>query len=105
LEREEEDDLSSAGVKYRIRIADYLSRLVQIDQSNLDGSETRLAIAVSQNVGSITQNEVLDPTQPVNIDNIQLGTAISHEGVVLHGNLSSDIELRPKLTVFYTPIN
>ncbi len=105
LEREDSGDLSSAGVKYRIRIADYLARLIELDDEDISNDQLRLAIAVSQNVGSINPNDVVGPTNPLEVNNIQLGTAISHEGVVLHGNLSSQTELRPKLRVFYTPIN
>ncbi|MGB3591135.1 MAG: DUF4270 domain-containing protein [Nonlabens sp.] len=98
LQREDEGNVDSPGVKYRINVTDHVNNIIL---GNIDND--RLALAVSQNVNLFNRSEVDGITQPVEIPAILLGTAISHEGTVLHGNLSSDLSKRPVLKLFYTP--
>jgi hypothetical protein len=75
--------------------------LNNIVQGNLENA--RLAIVVSQNVSLIGNSSVLNTLNPnPDLELIPISAAISHEGTVLHGNLSSDLEKRPKLKVFYS---
>jgi hypothetical protein len=84
--------------KYRISLTQHLNNIVQ---GNLENS--RLAIVVSQNVSLIGNNSVLNTVSPnPDLELIPISAAISHEGTILHGNLSSDLEKRPKLKVFYS---
>jgi len=84
--------------KYRIRLTQHLNNIVQ---GNLENA--RLAIVVSQNVSLIGNSSVSNTVSPnPDLELIPISSAISHEGTVLHGNLSSDLDKRPKLKVFYS---
>jgi hypothetical protein len=98
LERIDNDDTATDREKYRIRLTQHLNNIVQ---GNLENA--RLAIVVSQNVSIIGNSSVLNTVNPnPDLELIPISSAISHEGTVLHGNLSSDLEKRPKLKVFYS---
>ncbi len=98
LERIDTDDTATDREKYRIRLTQHLNNIVQ---GNLENA--RLAIVVSQNVSIIGNSSVLNTVNPnPDLELIPISSAISHEGTVLHGNLSSDLEKRPKLKVFYS---
>jgi len=107
LERVNDNDLSTAGIKYRIRITTHLNAIIS-DALNDDIPESeklannRLAIAVSQNVNNLGVSRVRDQNNPIEIERILESTAISHEGTVLHGNLSPNVDKRPKLTIYYS---
>jgi hypothetical protein len=98
LERIDSDDTTTDRIKYRIRLTQHLSNIIQ---GNIENN--RLAIVVSQNVSIAGNNLVLNAVNPnPDLVSIPISAAISHEGTVLHGNLSSDLEKRPKLKVFYS---
>lgn len=97
LERVDDEDESSEGVKYRIRLTQHINSIIEGDIENV-----RLALAVTQNVNFISNSEVKNPGS---VENISIGSAISHEGTILHGNLSSDPEKRLKLEIYYTETN
>lgn len=98
LEREIEDNVNSQGVKYKLTLTQHLNNIIQGETEN-----NRLAIVVSQNVSLITSSEVSqNPIANPELENIPISAAISHEGTVLHGNLSPEIDKRPKLKIFYS---
>lgn len=101
LEREVEDDLNSRGIKYRIRLTNYLNTLIGLDNPTNDP----LAVVVSQNVNVITGQRIKDATDSIELENVPLSTVIAPEGTVLHGNLSTDPDKRLQLKVFYTETN
>lgn len=94
LERLDIDDGSSQGVKYRVRLTDHITSVLNGDIENV-----RLAVAVTRNVNSISTSKVKNPNI---VDEILTGSAISHEGTILHGNLSSDADKRLKLEIYYS---
>jgi len=100
IERVDDEDESSAGVSYQIRITEHIRRILEEDQPNV-----KLGLTVSQNVTFLTNSELNNQTIPVEIESIPTGAAYSHEGTVLHGNLSPDPDKRLKLELYYTPIN
>ena len=110
LERESEDDLTSNGVRYRIRLTNHLNRIIsdalndEIPEDEKLGND-RLAIAVSQNTSILGVSQVKDQTTPIEIERVLESSAISHEGTVLHGSQSQDIDKRPKLTIYYSTPN
>ncbi len=110
LERESEDDLDSNGVRYRIRITNHLNAIIS-DELNDDIPENeklgndRLAIAVSQNTSVLGISQVKDQTTPIEIERVLESSAISHEGTVLHGSQSPDIDKKPKLIIYYSTPN
>lgn len=97
LERITNDD-GSVDIKYRIRLTQHLNDILAGNIQN-----NRLGIAVSQNVSLIGNNEVLNQGgSTIEPNVIPLSAAISHEGTVIHGNLSPILNKRPKLKVFYS---
>ena len=98
LERVDVDDETSLGVKYRIRVTQHLSNIIAGNIPN-----NRLALVVSQNVSLLGNSAILNAPNPnPDLTFIPLSAAISHEGTVLHGNLSTDPDKRPKLKIFYS---
>jgi hypothetical protein len=95
LEREGDD-----GVRYRIRLTQHVTNILNGLREN-----TRLALAVSQNVNLVGQADVKNPEPPFNIENVQINSVVAHEGTVLHGNLSSDPDKRLKLELFITEVD
>ncbi len=97
--REDNENEFSAGISYKIRITEHVRRILEQNQSNV-----RLGLAVSQNVTFITNSQIESQISPVDIESIPTSAAYSHEGTVLHGNLSPDPDKRLKLEIYYTPI-
>lgn len=99
LERVDNEDEESEGVKYKIRLTEHIRGILSGDRDN-----DRLGIAVTQNVRLSQNNKVLNQTSPIEIKGLPQGAAYSHEGTILHGNLSPNVDKRPKLELYYTPI-
>lgn len=97
LERVDNSDEDSQGVKYKIILTSHINNVISGVTDNV-----RLGLAVTQNVDLLSATKVRTPNL---IEEIRTGTAISHEGTILHGNLSSDTDKRLKLNIFYTEIN
>lgn len=98
LERETENDLSSDGVRYKIRITSYINDIINNDSTNV-----RLAVAVSQNVAII--NSVLTREDEVDLEDrtrIPVSSIIAPESTIIHGNLSPDEDKRLKLRLLFT---
>ncbi len=93
-------DENGRGVSYRIRLTRHIENIINDRVDN-----NRLGLFVSQNVELLGSSEVENQTTPIEIERIPLGSAISHEGTVLHGNLSSDPDKRLKLRIFYTELD
>ena len=86
--------------KYKIRLTNHISQVLAGNTSN-----NRLALVVSQNVSLLGNSKVKQQTQPLKVEALPISAAISHEGTILHGNLSEDPTKRLKLKVFYTEPN
>lgn len=97
LEREDDEDEDSDGIKYQIRLTNHINAIINGVVEN-----RRLAIAVSQNVSLFGPNDVKSQTTPLEIETITEGSAISHEGTVLHGNRSLEVDKRPKFNIYYS---
>lgn len=97
LERVDVEDESSQGVSYKLRLTQHINSIINGDIENV-----RLALAVTQNVNLISNGDVKNPNL---VEKVLTGSAISHEGTILHGNLSSDPDKRLKFEIFYTDPN
>lgn len=110
LERVDDSDETSNGIKYQIRITNHLNAVISealnndIPEDEKLGND-RLAIAVSQNTSVLGVSQVKDQTTPIEIERVLESSAISHEGTVLHGSQSPDIDKRPKLIIYYSTPN
>ena len=84
------------GIKYKVRITEHLNNLILRDSTN-----AKLALAIISDIASVQNFDVLDEN---NSDNKSLaaGVILSPKGTILHGNLSSDTEKRPKVKIYFT---
>jgi hypothetical protein len=88
-----ERDSDGFGVKYKIRLTEYLNNILLRDSLNL-----KLGLMVSTNVNEILPYSILDSE-----DIISSGTVMSPRGTVLHGSKANvPDEKRVKLEIFYT---
>ena len=89
------DSLSDdRGVKYKIRITEHLNNLILRDSTN-----AQLALGVISDIASVQNFKILNESENKSLAS---GVILSPKGTILHGNLSSDIEKRPKIKIYYT---
>ena len=84
------------GIKYKIRITEHLNNLILRDSIN-----AKLALGVISDVASVQNFKILDGSESEN-KRLASGIILSPKGTILHGNLSADIEKRPKIKIYYT---
>ena len=94
LVRDSLDD--DKGIKYKIRITEHLNNLILRDSTN-----AKLALGVISDVASVQNFKILDGLESEN-KRLASGIILSPKGTILHGNLSVDIEKRPKIKIYYT---
>ena len=98
LERVDEDDPTSAGVKYKFKITEHINNLLIRDSTNVE-----LGLAVSLNVNieeTITQRKVQTNTD---IDfKVPTSSTVSPRGIILHGNNTSEQSKKVYLEIYYT---
>ncbi len=97
LTRETEDDLSSDGVSYTIRVTQHINNIIRNDSTNV-----RLALAVTQNVTDTNTSLIGGLEDEESNNRIPAGSTISPEGTILHGSTSPLEEKRLKLRINYT---
>ena len=91
------DSLSdNRGVKYKVRITEHLNNLILRDSTN-----AKLGLAVISDIASVQNYGILDEDASDN-KSLASGIILSPKGTILHGNLSSDIEKRPMIKIYYT---
>ena len=84
------------GVKYKIRITEHLNNLILRDSAN-----AKLGLGVISDVASVQNFKVLDGFDSEN-KKLASGVILSPKGTILHGNLSLNLEKRPKIKIYYT---
>ena len=86
------------GIKYKIRITEHLNNLILRDSSN-----AKLALGIISDIISVQNFKILDDDSGFDKNkNLAAGIILSPKGTILHGNLSTEIEKRPKIKVYYT---
>ena len=85
------------GIKYKIRITEHLNNLILRDSTN-----AKLALGVISDVASVQNFKILGDNSEIENKRLASGVILSPKGTILHGNLSSDIEKRPKIKIYYT---
>jgi len=93
----EEEDVTSNGVSYRIRLTQHLNNVITNDSTNV-----RLGVAVSQNVLIDNTALIVGSGDLENGDRVPVSSVISPEGTIIHGNLSPDDLKRLRLRINYT---
>ncbi len=97
LTREIENDLTSPGVSYRIRLTQHINNIIQNDSTNV-----RLALSVSQNV-TIGNTALIGGTGGLDDgQRVPISSVISPEGTILHGSTSDNDEKKLRLRLYYT---
>lgn len=92
-----DDETDGEGVKYKIRITEYLNNIIIRDSTN-----TKLGLVVTTNVNAIANFESKNEEDLDGVLQIPVGAILSPRGTVLHGNNTAKEEKRVKLTVYYT---
>jgi hypothetical protein len=87
------------GDFYKIKITNHVSNLINKDSTNVS-----LGLIVSQNVLQSGFQD-LENIQAPGIDAVPSSSVISHEGTVLYGNTTSNVDKRLKLEIYYTEPN
>ncbi len=95
LVRDSLDD--DRGIKYKIRITEHLNNLILRDSTN-----AKLALGVISDVASVQNFKILSDNSESENKSLASGVILSPKGTILHGNLSSDIEKRPRIKIYYT---
>lgn len=85
------------GVKYKIRITEHLNNLVLRDSSN-----SKLGLGVMSNISSVQNFTILGDEDSNSNNSLAAGIILSPKGTILHGNLSPEIEKRPRVKIYYT---
>ena len=85
------------GVKYKIRITEHLNNLVLRDSSN-----SKLGLGVISNISSVQNFTILGDEDSNSNNSLAAGIILSPKGTILHGNLSPEIEKRPRIKIYYT---
>ncbi len=85
------------GVKYKIRITEHLNNLVLKDSSN-----SKLGLGVMSNISSVQNFTILGDEDSNSNNSLAAGIILSPKGTILHGNLSPEIEKRPRIKIYYT---
>ena len=94
LVRDSLDD--DKGIKYKIRITEHLNNLILRDSSN-----AKLALGVISDVASVQNYKILNDSESED-KRLASGVILSPKGTILHGNLSPDVDKRPKIKIYYT---
>jgi len=92
-----DDETDGEGVKYKIRITEYLNNIIIRDSTN-----TKLGLVVTTNVNAIANFESKNEEDLDGVLQIPVGAILSPRGTVLHGNNTANEDKRVKLTVYYT---
>jgi len=95
LVRDSLDD--DRGIKYKIRITEHLNNLILRDSTN-----AKLALGVISDVASVQNFKILGDNSESENKSLASGVILSPKGTILHGNLSPNIEKRPKIKIYYT---
>ena len=85
------------GFKYKIRITEHLNNLVLKDSSN-----SKLGLGVMSNISSVQNFTILGDEDSNSNNSLAAGIILSPKGTILHGNLSPEIEKRPRIKIYYT---
>ena len=94
LVRDSLDD--DKGIKYKIRITEHLNNLILRDSTN-----AKLALGVISDVASVQNYKILNDSETEE-KRLASGVILSPKGTILHGNLSPEVDKRPKIKIYYT---
>ena len=85
------------GIKYKIRITEHLNNIVLRDSSN-----SKLGLGVISNISSVQNFTILGDEDSNSNNSLAAGIILCPKGTILHGNLSPEIDKRPRIKIYYT---
>ncbi len=92
---------SEDNYRFKIRITEHITNILQKDSLN-----TKLGLVLSSNVNSIENASILwESGADDNVEKIPLGSVLSPQGTVLHGNNTTNPDKKVKLEIYYTEPN
>ena len=80
--------------KYKIRLTEHINNIILNDSTNV-----KLGLVISSNVGAIRSRNFQEDGE---IKSVPSGTVLSPKSVILHGNMSQNSDVSPKLNIYYT---
>jgi hypothetical protein len=107
-----DESIDGKALKYKIRITQHINNLINSNNRNLN-ENIRLGLCVTESI-AITSNYYyknpidLNNTTTISQDDIKffpVSSIMSHQGVVLHGTASTDVNKKLKLIIHYTKPN
>jgi hypothetical protein len=99
IEREDVSGGGGRGIKYRVRITNYVRDLVTKDSTNV---KLGLAVTESINISSMSKLKTANPTLN---DFIPTGSVMNPLGTILYGSSFPDEDKKLKLQIYYTKPN
>ena len=67
-----------------------------------DSSNSKLGLGVMSNISSVQNFTILGDEDSNSNNSLAAGIILSPKGTILHGNLSPEIEKRPRIKIYYT---
>lgn len=100
LEREESND--NKGVKYKLKITEYINNLLLRDSTNV---ELGLAVSLNVNIENPSLGLIQKKVQNSDDFTVSVGSLLTPRGTILHGNDTEDETKRVYLEIYYTEPN
>jgi hypothetical protein len=101
-----EQSYSGKGIKYKIRITDYINNVLNSDDETLN-KNVRLGLVVTENINLTSNYYLKNPfiigSQVVKL--IPAASIINQLGTIIHGTQSTDPDKKLKLEIYYTEPN
>jgi len=96
------DATTKRGTQYKIRLTNYISRVVRGDSTNV-----KLGLVVTENINVISSGLIKEPFSEgdIQVKRTPSSSAVHPFGTVLHGSNSADEKKRLKLEIYYTKPN
>ena len=94
-----ERNTNGDGVRYKIRITEYLKSL--LDEEN-ENPGTKLGLVVSQNVDLVTTGIIENTDENYIPNEVPNASTLSQQGTILYGNQNSDETKRLQLKVYFS---
>lgn len=109
---ERDDTVDKKGIKYKIRITQYINNLINSTDANLN-KNVRLGLTVTENIAysnSYYYKNPLSLNNPITgsndiVEYFPVASIMEQQGVVLHGTAPVDASKKLKLVIHYTKPN
>ncbi len=94
---ERENVEGGKGIRYKVRITNYINMLVK----NADSTNLKLGLSVTEDISTVTMVQLKNPNATLR-NVIPTASVMSPLGTVLHGTTSEEAGKRLRLEIYYT---